>query len=124
MKESLVTGIEKEAKYKVTKEMAPPHLPMPVISTPSMIGLIEATCLQCAQPHLDNMETSVGTHVCVSHSGAAYNNEEITIKVRLKEINKRRLLFETEVTTARGPISTGTHERAVIDLAKFGAKKE
>ncbi len=123
MKESLAPGIEKEAQYKVTKEMSPPHLPMPVLSTPSMIGLIEGVCLQNAQAHLDSMETTVGTHVNVSHSGAAYLNEEITIKTRLKEINKRRLLFEIEVLTTRGPISTGTHERAVIDLTKFGAKK-
>ena len=97
---------------------------MPVISTPSMIGLIEGTCLQCAQPHLDATETTVGTHVNVSHSAAAYNGEEITVKSRLKEINKRRLLFEIEVLSPRGPISSGTHERAVIDLTKFGGKKE
>ncbi|MBI1784073.1 thioesterase family protein [Candidatus Sumerlaeota bacterium] len=124
MKETLVVGIEKETKYKVTKEMAPPHLPMPVISTPSMIGLIEGICLQCAQPHLDATETTVGTHVNVSHSGPAYNGEEVTIKARLKEINKRRLLFEVEVISPRATISAGTHERAVIDLTKFGGKKE
>lgn len=122
MKDSLLAGIEKEMKYTVTKEMAPPHLPMPVIGTPSMIGLIEGTCLLCAQPHLDSTETTVGTHVNVSHSGPAYQGEEITIKSRLKEINKRRLLFETEVISSRGPISTGTHERAVIDLSRFGKK--
>ena len=103
--------------------MAPGHLPMTVLSTPSMIGLIEGTCLQLAQPHLDGTETTVGTHVNVSHSGAAYNGEQITIKASLKEINKRRLLFETQVLSPRGEISAGTHERAVIDLAKFGQKK-
>lgn len=122
MKDTLLTGIEKEAKYKVTKDMAPPHLPMPVLSTPSMIGLIEGTCLQLAQPHLDSTETTVGTHVNVSHSGAAYNGEEVTVKTSLKEINKRRLLFETEVLSPRGPISKGTHERAVVDFSKFGGK--
>ncbi len=122
MKDSLTPGITHETKYKVTKEMAPPHLPMPVISTPSMIGLIEGTCLQCAQPHLDGTETTVGTHVNVSHGGPAYAGEEVTIKSRLKEINKRRLLFEVEVLSPRGAISAGTHERAVIDLARFGQK--
>ena len=36
MKETLAPGIDLEKKYAVTKDMAPPHLPMPVISTPSM----------------------------------------------------------------------------------------
>ncbi len=120
MKETLEIGIELEKQYQVTKDMAPPHLPMPVLSTPSMVGLIEATCLQCAQPHLEGMETTVGTHVNVSHSGAANAGEEVTITARLKEINKRRLLFEIEVLSPRGSISTGTHERAVVDFSKFG----
>jgi len=123
MKESLATGLENVAKHKVDKSMAPPHLPMPVLGTPKMIELIEQTCLLCAQPHLDSMETTVGTHVNVSHSGPANVGEEIEIAATLKEINKRRLLFDVVVKSPRGEISTGTHERAVIDLSKFGAKK-
>ena len=95
---------------------------MPVLSTPSMIGLIEGTCLQCAQPHLDGAETTVGTHVNVSHAGPAHAGEEITIKVKLAEINKRRLLFDIEVRSPRGPIRTGTHERAVVDFSRMGKK--
>lgn len=123
MKDTLVVGIDTSEKYTVSKEMAPPHLPMPVLGTPSMIGLIEGTCLKCAQPHLDAGETTVGTHVNLSHSGPANLGEEITINATLKEINKRRLLFEIEVLSVRGPISQGTHERAVIDLTRFGKKK-
>ena len=119
MKDSLVIGIENETTYKVTKEMAPPHLSMPVLSTPSMIGMIEGTCLQCAQPHLDGAETTVGTHVNVSHRRPAYEGEEVTVKARLKEINKRRLIFEVEVLSPRESISAGTHERSVIDPSRL-----
>lgn len=123
MKESLVPGLEKESRVVVTKEMAPGHLPMPVLSTPYMIGLIEGVCMHLAQEHLDGAETTVGTHVNVSHEAAAYGGEEVVIKARIKEIVKRRITFEEEVTGPRGVISRGTHERAVIDLARFGAKK-
>lgn len=123
MKDSLTIGIENVAKYKVEKSMAPPHLPMPVLGTPSMVGLIEQTCLLCAQSHLDSTETTVGTHVNVSHSGPAYVGEEIEITCKLREINKRRLLFDVEVKSPRGAISIGSHERAVVDLSKFGGKK-
>ena len=75
MKDSLQIGIENEMKYTVTADMAPGHLPITVLSTPSMIELIE--------------------------------------------IKKRRLLFEVEVLAPKGPISTGTHERAVVDLARL-----
>ena len=78
-----------------------------------------ATCLQSVQPHLDDNETTVGTHVNVSHTGPAREGEEVTIKSRLTEIKKRRLLFEIEVLAPQGPVSTGTHERAVVDLARM-----
>ena len=119
MKESLAIGIEHELKYTVTEEMGAPHLPMAVLSTPAMLSLIEGTCLQGAKPHLDENETTVGTHVNFSHSGPARMGEEVTVKTRLKEINKRRLLFEIEVLAPQGSISAGTHERAVIDLSRF-----
>ena len=119
MKDSLCIGIENEMKYTVTAEMSPPHLPVTVLSTPSMIQLIESTCLQSVQPHLDENETTVGTHVNVSHAGPAREGEEVTIKSTLREIKKRRLLFEVEVIGPHGSISTGTHERAVVDLARM-----
>ena len=121
MQESLVVGITHEATYEVTKDMSPPHLPAAVLSTPSMIGMIEGTCFQAMAPHLEASETSVGAHVCVSHEAAVPAGESITIAVRLAEIVKRRLTFDTTVTaTADGRIvSRGTHQRAVIDTSRF-----
>ena len=119
MKDSLQVGLENAMDYTVTKEMAPGHLPAVVLSTPSMIQHIEGTCLQCAMPHLDAGETTVGTHVNVSHQGPAREGETFTVQVKLAAITKRRLLFEVEVTAPHGTISSGTHERAVVDLARM-----
>lgn len=120
MSESLTVGLEGSASYEVTADMAPPHLPAPVLSTPSMIQLIEATCLSTAQPHLDEGQTTVGTHVCVSHDAGAFAGESIVVECRLAEIDRRRLTFETTVTCGDRTLSTGTHQRAVVDLSRFG----
>lgn len=121
MKDSLVPGLEGDARYVVTREMAPPHLPVVVLSTPSMIGLTEKTCLDLAAGHLDEGEVTVGTHVCVSHAGVAREGEEILVRARLTAVERRRLTFAVEVHSPRGQISEGTHERAVIDTARFSA---
>lgn len=120
MKDSLREGIEHSAEFEVTAEMAPPHLPAKVLSTPSMIHLIEDACLSAAQPHLDDGETTVGTHVNVSHTGPAFPGETVRIEVRLQAIRKRRLEFAIEVLSPRGSVSTGSHERAVVELSRFG----
>lgn len=124
MKASLQPGLVADMTCTVTEEMSPAHLPVKVLSTPSMIGLIERTCFACVQPHLEDNETTVGTHVNVSHTGSVRAGESVKVDARLAEINKRRLLFQIEVTGPRGSISTGTHERAVIDLNRMTARSE
>ena len=100
--------------------MSPPHLPVQVLSTPSMVGLIEGACLQLVAPHLAEGETTVGTHICVSHSGPAMVEETVVVSCELTNVDRRRLSFAVTVRSPRGAISEGTHERAVVDSSKFG----
>ena len=120
MADSLAVGLDGTASYEITADMSPPHLPVAVLSTPSMIQLIEATCLNAAQDHLDEGNTTVGTHVCVSHAAAAMVGETIDVTCRLDEIDGRRLTFATTVTCGDRTLSTGTHQRAVVNLSRFG----
>jgi fluoroacetyl-CoA thioesterase len=122
--DSLKAGLSIELEYTVTDEMAPAHIPAKILSTPSMVGLIERTCFACTRPHLDPNETTVGTHVCVSHSGPARSGEKVQVRVTLSGIAKRRLSFDTVVIAAAGTISTGTHERAVVDLDRMRQRSE
>ena len=99
--------------------MRPPHLPG-ILSTSRMIGLTEDTCLAMIQPFLDEGQTTVGTRVDVTHVGTARVGEEVTIRVRLTRITQRRLLsFEIEVAAPAGVISTGTHQRLIVDRAQL-----
>ena len=119
MRESLAPGIDAEAHHRVTAAMSPGHLPMVVLSTPSMIGLIEGTCLESVTAHLEDGEVTVGTHVCVSHRGAAFEGEEVVVRTRLTTVDRRRLTFAVEVHSPRECISDGTHERAVVDVSRY-----
>jgi fluoroacetyl-CoA thioesterase len=121
MKDSLAAGLEFEAHYRVTPDMSPGHLPVVVLSTPDLIRLIERTCLRGVGEHLDDGEVTVGTHVCVSHSGVAREGEEVVVRARLAGVERRRLTFAVEVQSPRGSISEGTHERAVIHTSRFSA---
>ena len=85
-----------------------------------MVQLIEMTCLVTVEPHLDGNEVTVGTHVCVSHSGAAMAGQDVVINCRLATIDRRRLTFDVSVTGPSGVISEGTHQRAVVDSSRFG----
>jgi len=120
VKDSLAPGISNEVRHAVTREMSAPHLPVAVLSTPTMVGLIEGCCLLAAAPHLSEGETTVGTHVCVSHEAAVHEGEQFYIRCRLESVEKRRLNFQVEVEGPRGLVSRGTHQRAVVETSRLG----
>jgi fluoroacetyl-CoA thioesterase len=121
VKDTLAVGVTNETRHIVTKDMAPPHLPVAVLGTPTMISFIEGCCLMATAPHLDEDETTVGTHVCVSHDAAVLEGQEFVVRGRLVSIEKRRLNFEVEVDGPAGPVSRGTHQRAVINKSRMGS---
>src|SRR5262245_12119926 len=117
--ELLGAGLIHQATYTVTQEMSPPHV-NGILSTSRMIGLVEDTCLAVVQPLLDEGQTTVGTRVDVTHAGTARAGEEVTVRIRLTKVTQRRLLsFEVAVEAPGGIISTGTHQRLVVDRSWF-----
>jgi fluoroacetyl-CoA thioesterase len=120
MRETLQVGLSGSATHLVTDEMSPPHLPNKVLGTPTMVQLIEQTCLLGVQPHLEDGETTVGTHICVSHVAPAASGEEVRVDYELSEIDRRRLVFSTRVTVGDRVLSEGSHQRFVVKTDRFG----
>jgi fluoroacetyl-CoA thioesterase len=116
---SLNPGLTHEAQYLVTRDMSPPHIDG-ILATSRMISVIEDTCLAAVQPFLDDGLTTVGTRVDVTHVGTARAGEEVTVRIRLAKVTHGRLLsFEVQVEATAGVISTGIHQRLVVDRASF-----
>jgi fluoroacetyl-CoA thioesterase len=121
VKDTLATGLSLEVEYPVTADLSPAHLaPTVVLSTPNMIELMEGVSLQVSQPHLDETETTVGTHVNVSHEAAARGGQMVTVRSELIVVDRRRLTFSVSAMVETRVIGRGTHERAVIDTSLFG----
>ncbi|MDH5421820.1 MAG: thioesterase family protein [Acidimicrobiia bacterium] len=121
MKASLRPGLTHQLTERVSAELSPPHLlPLIVLSTPSMILLMEMASLYAAQPHLDENETTVGTHVDVSHGAAAREGETVIVDSELVAMDRRRLTFAVRVSVGDRIVGEGTHQRAVIDKKGFG----
>ena len=129
MKQTLIPGIKHEHSLVLTEQKMVPALypespefqQMPaVFATGFMVGFLEWACLDAVIPHLDwPAEQTVGTHVNVSHVSATPAGFKVTAKVELIEVEGRRLLFNVAGYDEMGLISSGTHERFVIDRARF-----
>jgi predicted thioesterase len=93
-----------------------------VLSTPHMIGLMEWTCRNTVKPLLDEGFDTVGTHVNVAHLGAAPIGMTVTFIAEVIAVEARRITFRVEANDEKGKIGEGTHERAIINVARFAAK--
>ena len=94
----------------------------PSLSTPSMILYMEICCRDAIRPHLEQGQDSVGTKVCIEHLAAAPMGNEITYRATVKETDRRRVIFDVEAFEGEKAIGKGTHERFVIDVARYAAK--
>ena len=121
MKESLAAGITAEVTLSTTPDMGISHLGegRGVLSTPAMIGLMEQTAMNSILPHLDENEHSVGTMVHVWHRAPVMIGELVQCRTKLIERDRRKLLFEVELSAADVKLGDSTHERFVINLDKF-----
>jgi fluoroacetyl-CoA thioesterase len=94
----------------------------PVLATPVMIMVMENAALNAIKPYLDASESAVGTRVDVHHLTATPAGQRVTADAEVTKVVGRRIEFRIEATDGIEVIGTGTHERMVIDLAKFSER--
>ena len=91
-----------------------------VFSTPSMISLMERTCTELTEPHLDTDEQTVGTHVDIRHFAPTRIGQSVTIHAEVTSVNGKKIGYKVSARNDKGiDIGAGTHRRAVIDVKQF-----
>ena len=127
MKPGFDPGLAEEWTITTTPDMGITHLGPDVpsmYSTPSMVSLIEGTCVRLITKYVEQGEQSVGFRVDVKHLAPTQIGKQVTAKVTLRELNGRRMKFDCEVHSEDGvKIGEGMHERALIDIARFTAAR-
>lgn len=95
---------------------------VPVFSTPSMIALMENAAVRTIQGRLEQGETSVGTHMDITHDAPTPVGVKVWAEAEVTAVDGRRVTFAVTAYDEKGPIGKGTHERAIIRADKFLAK--
>ncbi len=116
MKSELQAGLKYSQSYETTERMRAPQLThTDVLSTPSMIGLIEGTCVRLTAPYLEDGENSVGMHVDIHHLAPTKIGQSVTISAEILEIAGNKIRYSILAMNDAGvKIGEGTHRRAVI----------
>ena len=115
----LAPGLKAEIATVVDDKLVVKHMGGEgVLSTPSMIGLMERAAIQAVQANLPEGHTTVGFEVNVKHFGATPKGNTVTVTAELLEIDGRKLRFKVEARDEDKKVGDGTHRRAIIPLQR------
>jgi predicted thioesterase len=90
-----------------------------VLATPVMINVIEAAALAAVEHLLPAGHQSLGTHLDVRHFAATPIGMHVYAKAELLKVEGRTLYFRVEARDDKELIGDGTHERVVVNVARF-----
>jgi fluoroacetyl-CoA thioesterase len=93
-----------------------------VLSTPQMILFMERACRNLILPMVDPGHDTLGTHVNVSHSSAAPMGSTVVFTAELLAVNDRQVEFRVEARRGEKVVGEGTHQRTIIEIARFAEK--
>jgi len=97
---------------------------VPVLGTPALVGLMEGAAVQALAGHLPPGRTSVGGRINVRHLAPTPVGMRVCARAQLLEVKGRRLVFRVEAWDEAEQIGEATHERFVVDEARFTARAQ
>ena len=118
-------GASREETQKVTSDIAIEFLGIEgarVLSTPNLILGLERTSRNLVFPLLDPGYDTVGTQVNVYHLAATPMGMTATFRAEVISVEERRVNFKVEAFDEKQKIAEGTHQRAIVNVARFAAK--
>jgi fluoroacetyl-CoA thioesterase len=128
----LKPGISFTFEYTVRDDKTVPRLypewqefqDMPeVFATGFLVGLMEGVCQLAIKPYLDwPREQSVGTHVDFSHLAATPPGLTVRVDCEVTAVEGRKVRFRARAHDGHDLISEGSHERVIIEVAKFNQR--
>jgi predicted thioesterase len=115
-------GLTGTASLTVAPEHTAPRIGsgrIAVLATPVMINVIEAAALAAVEHLLPAGHQSLGIHLDVRHFAATPVGLRVTATAEVTAVKGRTITFRVEARDEREVIGDGTHERVVVNVARF-----
>ncbi len=115
-------GLVGESKLAVTKQVTASAYSSGLVdafATPAMVGLMENASVAAIQKYLPAGQTSVGIEVCVKHLAATPIGLNVRARSEVIGVDGRRITFRVQAWDDRELIGEGTHQRMIVDEARF-----
>ena len=121
----VTAGLQGSARLLVGAQHTAPSIgsgKVPVLATPVMINVIEAAALAAVEHLLPAGHQSLGIHLDVRHFAATPIGMHVNATAELVAVDGRTLSFRVEARDDKEPIGSGSHQRVVVNVARFDAR--
>ncbi len=122
LKEFIKPGMTIEQSIVVEEKHLAPHVgsgAMRVLATPWLISFMEAVSHKLLAEHLPEGYSSVGVHVDMRHLAPTPPGDTVKIYAEVLSVDGWIVKFDIKAWDSQEPIGECTHERFVIDVARF-----
>ena len=92
---------------------------MEVLATPAMVALMENAAMNAVAPHLEDGQTTVGSHIETSHLKPSFIGTTVAATATLTAVEGRKLTFAIEAYEGETLIGRGTHVRYIVSRDRF-----
>jgi predicted thioesterase len=119
---NLPVGLTGTAELVVGEQHTAPRIGsgrIRVLATPVMINLIEAAALAAVEQSLPEEHQSLGTRLDITHIAATPVGMRVRATAEVVRVEGRTISFRVRAEDERELIGEGTHERVVVNLARF-----
>jgi len=123
--EALKAGMKGSSELLVGEEHTAPRVGsgrVHVLATPVMINVIEAAALAAIEHLLPAGHQSLGTRLDIRHFAATPVGMRVRAEVEVVRVEGRTVAFRVAVNDEKEPIGDGTHERMVVNVARFDVR--
>lgn len=93
-----------------------------LLSTPSLVLLVERASIEAVAPFLAEGETTVGTEVKVRHLAPTPEGATVRAEATVRERDGRRFRLDVEVFDDVDHVGVAEHERFVVVLDRYLAR--
>jgi fluoroacetyl-CoA thioesterase len=120
--EIIQPGLFEEASFLVEEQYSAQHIgsgSLRILATPWLIGFMEATSHRLLARRLPEGFSSVGATVNIRHLAPTPVGAMLRTRSEVLSLDGQKVTFKIEAWDQIDKVSEGTHERAIIEVARF-----
>ncbi len=90
-----------------------------VMSSMTLMTLLEQSCIAAIAPHMGPEDMTVGAHMAMDHLAPTPEGFSVTALAELAEVSGRKMVFTISAFDGADQVAKATHIRFLVDKPSF-----